>query len=51
MLLLVVNFVLEDVGFLFIDFKGGGMVNLFVKLFYLLGLIINLDGVSLVRVL
>lgn len=43
---LAVNFAPEDVGFLPIDFKGGGMANLFAKLPHLLGSITNLDGAS-----
>ncbi len=34
----------HDVGFLPIDYKGGGMANLFRKLPHLLGTITNLDG-------
>lgn len=48
---LAVNFAPEDVGFLPIDFKGGGMANLFVNLPHLLGSITNLDGASSVRAL
>lgn len=33
-----------DVGFLIIDFKGGGMANQFVKLPHLIGTITNIDG-------
>lgn len=48
---LAVNFAPEDVGFLPIDFKGGGMANLFQKLPHLLGSITNLDGAASVRAL
>lgn len=48
---LAVNFAPEDVGFLPIDFKGGGMANLFANLPHLLGSITNLDGASSARAL
>lgn len=48
---LAVNFAPEDVGFLPIDFKGGGMANLFADLPHLLGSITNLDGASSARAL
>lgn len=51
LLSLAVNFAPEDVGFLPIDFKGGGMANLFAKLPHLLGAITNLDGASSARAL
>lgn len=51
MLSLAVNFAPEDVGFLPIDFKGGGMANLFADLPHLLGSITNLDGASSARAL
>ncbi|MFS1134732.1 type VII secretion protein EssC [Enterococcus hirae] len=51
MLSLAVNFAPEDVGFLPIDFKGGGMANLFAKLPHLLGSITNLDGANSARAL
>lgn len=51
MLSLAVNFAPEDVGFLPIDFKGGGMANLFTKLPHLLGSITNLDGANSARAL
>ncbi|MCI1987152.1 MAG: type VII secretion protein EssC [Lactobacillus sp.] len=51
MLSLAVNFAPEDVGFLPIDFKGGGMANLFQDLPHLLGSITNLDGASSARAL
>ncbi|WP_268888296.1 FtsK/SpoIIIE domain-containing protein, partial [Limosilactobacillus equigenerosi] len=44
MLSLAVNFAPEDVGFLPIDYKGGGMANLFANLPHLMGMITNLDG-------
>ncbi len=40
---LAVNFHPHEVGFLLIDYKGGGMANLFAKLPHLLGTITNLD--------
>lgn len=48
---LAVNFAPEDVGFLPIDFKGGGMANLFANLPHQLGSITNLDGASSARAL
>jgi S-DNA-T family DNA segregation ATPase FtsK/SpoIIIE len=48
---LAVNFAPEDVGFLPIDFKGGGMANLFKNLPHLLGSITNLDGAGSARAL
>lgn len=41
---LAVNFHPYEVGFLLIDYKGGGMANLFKNLPHLLGTITNLDG-------
>ena len=41
---LAVNFHPYEVGFLLIDYKGGGMSNLFSKLPHLLGTITNLDA-------
>lgn len=41
---LAMNFSPYEVGFLLIDYKGGGMANLFEKLPHLLGTITNLDG-------
>lgn len=41
---LAVNFHPYEVGFLLIDYKGGGMAGLFKKLPHLLGTITNLDG-------
>ena len=40
---LAVNFHPYEVGFLLIDYKGGGMANLFRDLPHLLGTITNLD--------
>lgn len=48
---LAINFAPEDVGFLPIDFKGGGMANEFKGLPHLLGSITNLDGASSARAL
>ena len=48
---LVVNFSPYDVGFLLIDFKGGGMANLFKDLPHLIGTITNLDGAESMRAL
>lgn len=39
----------EEVGFLIIDFKGGGMVNQFKELPHLLGAITNIDGKEIDR--
>lgn len=46
---LAVNFHPYEVGFLLIDYKGGGMANLFQKLPHLLGTITNLDGAESYR--
>lgn len=51
LLSLAVNFAPEDVGFLPIDFKGGGMANLLAGLPHLLGSITNLDGAASARAL
>lgn len=51
MLSLALNFSPEDIGFLPIDFKGGGMANLFKDLPHLLGVITNLDGAGIQRAL
>lgn len=48
---LAINFHPYDVGFLLIDYKGGGMANLFEKLPHLLGTITNLDGSESLRAL
>lgn len=48
---LAVNFHPHDVAFLLIDYKGGGMANLFKDLPHLLGTITNLDGPQSMRAL
>jgi len=48
---LAVNFHPHEVGFLLIDYKGGGMANLFSDLPHLLGTITNLDGSESMRAL
>jgi S-DNA-T family DNA segregation ATPase FtsK/SpoIIIE len=48
---LAVNFHPYDVAFLLIDYKGGGMANLFRHLPHLLGTITNLDGAQSMRAL
>ncbi|WP_018664842.1 type VII secretion protein EssC [Heyndrickxia acidiproducens] len=48
---LAVNFHPYEVAFLLIDYKGGGMANLFRKLPHLLGTITNLDGAQSMRAL
>lgn len=48
---LALNFQPSDVGFLLIDYKGGGMANLFKDLPHLLGAITNLDGAQSMRTL
>lgn len=48
---LAVNFHPHDVAFLLIDYKGGGMANLFADLPHLLGAITNLDGAQSMRAL
>ena len=48
---LAVNFHPHEVGFLLIDYKGGGMANLFGKLPHLLGTITNLDKSESMRAL
>ena len=48
---LATNFHPYDVGFLLIDYKGGGMANLFKDLPHLLGAITNLDGAQSMRAL
>ena len=49
MLSLAVNFSPEDVAFFIIDFKGGGMANLFAGLPHLAGQISNLSGNQIQR--
>lgn len=46
---LAVNYHPHEVGFLLIDYKGGGMANLFAKLPHLLGTITNLDKAESMR--
>ncbi len=46
---LAVNFSPQDVAFLLIDFKGGGMANLFAKLPHTAGIISNLSGSQIRR--
>lgn len=48
---LAVNFHPYEVAFLLIDYKGGGMANLFKELPHLLGAITNLDGAQSMRAL
>lgn len=48
---LAINFSPYEVGFLLIDYKGGGMANLFTRLPHLLGTITNLDGAESMRAL
>ncbi len=48
---LAVNFHPYEVGFLLIDYKGGGMASLFRNLPHLLGTITNLDGSESMRAL
>ncbi|MED4940568.1 type VII secretion protein EssC [Heyndrickxia coagulans] len=48
---LAVNFHPYEVAFLLIDYKGGGMANLFRKLPHLAGTITNLDGAQSMRAL
>ncbi len=48
---LAVNFHPHEVGLLLIDYKGGGMANLFKDLPHLLGTITNLDGSESMRAL
>ena len=46
---LAVNFSPDDVGFLLVDFKGGGMANLFTDLPHTMGQISNLSGAQIRR--
>lgn len=48
---LAVNFHPHEIGFLLIDYKGGGMANLFRNLPHHLGTITNLDGAGSMRAL
>lgn len=41
---LAINFSPDDIGFFIIDYKGGGMANLFEKLPHVIGQISNLSG-------
>lgn len=50
-LALAANFHPHEVGFLLIDYKGGGMAGLFKNLPHLLGTITNLDGSESMRAL
>ena len=44
MLSLAINYSPDDIGFFIIDYKGGGMANLFEKLPHMIGSISNLSG-------
>jgi len=46
---LAVNFSPEDIGFFIIDYKGGGMANLFDNLPHMIGSISNLSGSQVKR--
>ncbi|MDO5131589.1 MAG: type VII secretion protein EssC, partial [Eubacteriales bacterium] len=46
---LAINFSPDDVGFFLIDYKGGGMANLFEGLPHLMGTISNLSGNQVTR--
>lgn len=46
---LATNFHPHEVGFLLIDYKGGGMADMFKNLPHLLGIITNLDGSESMR--
>lgn len=46
---LAINYSPDDVGFLLVDFKGGGMANLFTDLPHTLGQISNLSGAQVRR--
>ena len=48
---LAVNFHPHEVGFLLIDYKGGGMANFFKDFPHLIGTITNLDGAQSMRAL
>lgn len=48
---LAINYHPHEVGFLLIDYKGGGMASLFRNLPHLLGVITNLDGSESMRAL
>lgn len=44
MLSLAINYSPDDIGFFIIDYKGGGMANLFSGLPHMMGQISNLSG-------
>lgn len=46
---LAVNYHPDEVAFILIDYKGGGMANAFLKLPHLAGTITNLDGAAVKR--
>ena len=46
---LAINFSPDDVGFFLIDYKGGGMANLFMNLPHVVGTISNLSGNQVTR--
>ncbi|SCY71461.1 DNA segregation ATPase FtsK/SpoIIIE, S-DNA-T family [Lachnospiraceae bacterium XBB2008] len=48
---LAINFSPDDVGFFIIDYKGGGMANLFADLPHMIGQISNLSGNQINRAL
>ena len=48
---LAVNYSPDDIGFFVIDYKGGGMANLFVNLPHMIGQISNLSGNQVNRAL
>lgn len=48
---LAVNYHPEEVAFILIDYKGGGMAKAFEKLPHVVGIITNLDGASINRAL
>ncbi|SFB82492.1 type VII secretion protein EssC [Butyrivibrio sp. YAB3001] len=51
MLSLAINFSPDDVSFFVIDYKGGGMANLFIDLPHMVGQISNLSGNQIQRAL
>lgn len=46
---LALNYSPDDIGFLLVDFKGGGMANLFTELPHTIGQISNLSGAQIRR--
>lgn len=46
---MAINYHPDDVGFVIIDFKGGGMANQFASLPHLIGTITNIDGREIER--